>query len=247
GSGPYKAYFTTDATLPRHTIYMPTSPPADLKMPVVVWGNGACFPKGTMFINMLVEWASHGIMVIANGEPEPTGGLLATGQETAQWNTQSINWITQNAGKGKYAQVDASRLGVAGQSCGGLEAYETASNPAVKSIGIFNSGALQEGQKRFPQAFKSPVAYFLGGPSDIAYNQGEADWKILPASLPRWKGNLDVGHFGTYCQRNGGSFGISGANWWRWTLRGEQQFAQYFQNGFTTEGWSAVSASLNTL
>lgn len=91
-------------------------------MPVVVWGNGACHAKGTMFINMLIEWASHGIMVIANGEPN------GSGSETAQWDTEAINWALRNAGKGKYAQVTASRIGVAGQSCGGLEAY-TVGNP----------------------------------------------------------------------------------------------------------------------
>jgi hypothetical protein len=70
--------------------------------------------KGTMFINMLIEWTSYGIMVIANGEPN------GAGSETAEWNKEALNWITQNAGKGKYTQVDASRVGVAGQSCGGL-------------------------------------------------------------------------------------------------------------------------------
>jgi dienelactone hydrolase len=118
-----------------------------------------------MFINMHIEWASWGIMVIANGEPN------GSGSETAAWNTEAINWITQNAGKGKYAQVDASRMGVAGQSCGGLEAYTAGTDKRITSVGIFNSGALQAGQKSFPRAVAKPIAYFLGGSSDIAYNQ----------------------------------------------------------------------------
>jgi dienelactone hydrolase len=144
---------------------MPTKPPEGLKMPVVVWGNGACHAKGTMFINMLIEWASHGIMVIANGEPN------GSGSETAQWDTEAINWALRNAGKGKYTQVTASRIGVAGQSCGGLEAYTASRHANVTAIGIFNSGALNASQKPIAKGFKKPVAYFLGGSSDIAYRQ----------------------------------------------------------------------------
>jgi hypothetical protein len=41
GSGPYKAKWVTDPTLPKHTIYAPISPPpANVKMPVVVFGEG---------------------------------------------------------------------------------------------------------------------------------------------------------------------------------------------------------------
>lgn len=122
---------------------------------------------------MHIEWASWGIMVIANGEPN------GSGSETAAWNTEAINWITQNAGKGKYAQVDASRIGVAGQSCGGLEAYTAGTDRRITSVGIFNSGALQAGQKSFPRAVAKPIAYFLGGSSDIAYNQVSCSYHVL--------------------------------------------------------------------
>lgn len=41
GSGPYNAWYTTDAGLPKHTIFAPkVAPPAGVKMPVIVWGNG---------------------------------------------------------------------------------------------------------------------------------------------------------------------------------------------------------------
>ena len=41
GSGPYKAGYTTDPTLPKHTIFAPlVAPPASVKVPVIVWGNG---------------------------------------------------------------------------------------------------------------------------------------------------------------------------------------------------------------
>jgi hypothetical protein len=46
GSGPYKASYSTDPGLRRHTIYLPKSIPEGIKMPVVIWGNGACYGKG---------------------------------------------------------------------------------------------------------------------------------------------------------------------------------------------------------
>jgi hypothetical protein len=39
GSGPYKAVYKADPSLPKHTIYYPKSPP-DIEMPVIVWGEG---------------------------------------------------------------------------------------------------------------------------------------------------------------------------------------------------------------
>lgn len=36
--------------------------------------------------------------------------------------TAALNFVTKNAGKGKYASVLADRIAMAGQSCGGLEA-----------------------------------------------------------------------------------------------------------------------------
>jgi hypothetical protein len=36
---------------------------------------------------------------------------------------EAIAWVMKNAGQGKYAKVDKDRMAVAGQSCGGIEAY----------------------------------------------------------------------------------------------------------------------------
>jgi hypothetical protein len=80
GSGPYKANYTEDATLPGHTIYAPkVPPPAPEKLPVIVWGNGACMAVGTMFYNFLNELSSYGFLIIANGKPNGGGqGRLPT-------------------------------------------------------------------------------------------------------------------------------------------------------------------------
>lgn len=151
---------------------MPTAPPADLQLPVLVFGEGGCQNDGTKFEPFLTEIASHGFLVIANGPPN------GTGKTTAQYQRHSSAWISANAGRpGRYATVDASRMAAAGQSCGGLETYAQRANPLVSYLGIFNSGFLppndatlggQEDPSTIAEVHK-PTFYFLGGPTDIAY------------------------------------------------------------------------------
>jgi hypothetical protein len=142
GSGPFKAASFTDPTLPKHTIYAPqTPPPADVKLPVIVWGNGLCAATGTFFYNFLMEVASHGFVVIANGAPAAapastsssaaSGGtlssllgslqMLSQGMTKASDLTDSVKWIIQNEKTFKYGAVDISQIAAAGQSCGGIE------------------------------------------------------------------------------------------------------------------------------
>jgi hypothetical protein len=127
GSGPYKAGFVTDPSLPGHTIYAPKSPP-NVKMPVIVWGNGGCISSGTMFEDFLTEIASYGYLILANGKPAKgsqaafsnLASLLSGKQTKVSELTDSIDWATKGNGK-KYGDIDVSKLAVAGQSCGGLE------------------------------------------------------------------------------------------------------------------------------
>jgi hypothetical protein len=165
GSGPYSSSMVEDASLPGHTIYAPKSKPSDnVKLPVIVWGNGGCVADGALFQTALTEIASHGYLVIATGTIKGGGGL-----SLASDMTKSIDWSTSAAAK-KYGNVDASRLAVAGQNCGGLEAM-TASyhDPRVKFIALVNSGVFEKAKLPLLQELTVPIAYFVGGTPDIAY------------------------------------------------------------------------------
>jgi hypothetical protein len=119
GSGPYKANYTEDASLPGHTIYAPkVPPPASERLPVIVWGNGACMAVGTMFYNFLNELASYGFLIVANGKPN--GGGAA--KSSYKGLIEAVDWATSNPAAKKYGNIDTSRIIAAGQSCGGLEA-----------------------------------------------------------------------------------------------------------------------------
>lgn len=106
GSGRYNAHYVTDATLPQHTIYAPKEPPpADAKMPVIVWGNGGCMNNGASFSNFLTEIASHGYLVLANGAPSggassapkaPKGGLpKGPGKRNIDSTTATSSMVSQ--------------------------------------------------------------------------------------------------------------------------------------------------------
>ena len=53
GTGPYPAEYVTTLRLRNHTIFRPATLPSNEKLPIVVWGNGACLANGTMFENKI--------------------------------------------------------------------------------------------------------------------------------------------------------------------------------------------------
>jgi dienelactone hydrolase len=188
GSGPYPAKWTTDPSLPHHTIYAPISPPKGVKLPVIAWGNGACGTDGTGFLNLLTEIASHGYLIIADGGPggaksggEADGGGLfgklgGGGMQSKVSDMRaSIDWALSEKAV-KYGEIDTTKVGTAGQSCGGLEAYSTAyKDPRVKLITLFNIGIFQDDKRYLLQEIKAPVGYFLGGKNDIGNDNVSAD------------------------------------------------------------------------
>ena len=73
GTGPFPAIMEMDPTLPTHTLYRP----AELakvggRMPIVVWGNGACRNEGNRYHYLLTQISSHGYLVLALGPIGPS-------------------------------------------------------------------------------------------------------------------------------------------------------------------------------
>ena len=217
GSGPYPADYETSTTLANHTIFRPQTLPSE-RLPILVWGNGACSANGLSQGNFLREIASHGFLAIANGAPNGSGST------NSQMLTQSIDWaVAENSRQGSkyFNRLDTSKVAVAGFSCGGLEAYAVSGDPRVTTTGIFSSGLLNDADDYQLRRLTKPIAYFVGGPSDIAYPNAIDDWGKLPAGLPAFMGNLNVGHGGTYDQTNGGEFGRVAVLYLKWRLKGD--------------------------
>ncbi|MER6587132.1 MULTISPECIES: cellulose binding domain-containing protein [Micromonospora] len=217
GSGPYPADYETSSALANHTIFRPQTLPSE-RLPILVWGNGACSANGLSQGNFLREIASHGFLAIANGAPNGSGST------NAQMLTQSIDWaVAENSRSGSkyFNRLDTTKIAVAGFSCGGVEAYAVSNDPRVTTTGIFSSGLLNDADDYQLRRLTKPIAYFIGGPSDIAYPNAMDDWGKLPSGLPAFMGNLNVGHGGTYDQPNGGEFGRVAVLYLKWRLKGD--------------------------
>jgi dienelactone hydrolase len=179
GSGPYKAAYSADPSLPDHTVYAPVKPPpANVKVPVLVWGNGGCRNGGSGFSDFLTEISSYGYIVIANGPPGSPSALKSSGgapgastQSHPIQLTQSVDWIMKGGPDvSKYGSVDTNHIAAGGQSCGGLEAYSASyHDDRIKLTLIFNSGITDANKTYLLKELKAPVGYFLGGPLDVAY------------------------------------------------------------------------------
>jgi hypothetical protein len=74
----------------------------------------------------------------------------------------------------------------------------------------------------------TPVAYIIGGPTDIAYTNAEDDVKRI-AHVPVFYANLPVGHGGTFrTVPNGGAWARVGAAWLDWQLKHDVRAGRMF-------------------
>ena len=217
--GPYKAVLESDPGLPDYTVYRPETLGA-IPHPVLVWGNGGCSRDGTYFSKFLLEVASHGFVVVADGKPNGTGTRGITPDGTPL--ITALDWILKENERPcsqYYHKLAATKTAVAGQSCGGLMALGASKDKRLSTVIVFNSGLFQRDQTIY-RGLHAPMAYFIGGPSDIAYPQAQEDTKAI-STVPLFYGNLDVGHFATWAQDNAGEFGRIGVNWLKWRLMGD--------------------------
>ncbi len=265
GTGAYKAVMASDATLATHTVFKP----ADLapfgkkeKLPVLVWGNGGCANSPREHLNFLNEIASHGFIVVAIGPMRGIEGNFARSSESKQL-LDAIEWITaQNKDKNSqyYGKIDLDKIAAAGMSCGGLQALDVSADPCLKTImvcnsGLFNSGNSSTAMPGMPmpakerlQDIKVPIMYMLGGPTDIAYQNGTDDYSRIN-KVPALLCNLPVGHGGTYGQPKGGEYGIVATNWLKWQLKGDKEAAKFFEGpecGLSKrEGWTVEKKNID--
>jgi enterochelin esterase-like enzyme/predicted alpha/beta-hydrolase family hydrolase len=252
GTGSYPAIMVSEPTLPTHTVFKPqdlTKFDQKNKLPIIAWGNGACFDSPWEHVNFLNEVASHGFLVIAIGTMPKQTDVRSKSHKLLD----AIDWaIDQNSDPGSpyYQKLDTDKIAVSGMSCGGLQTIEVAGDLRITTVGVFNSGVLGNpggGMPGMPQVTKEqlnnikvPTLYLLGGESDIAYGNGMDDFNRIN-HVPIFVGNLDVGHGGTYAQPYGGEFARVATHWYKWQLKGDKEAGKLFTGktpGLSkSEGW----------
>lgn len=132
-----------------------------------------------------------------------------------------------------------------------LSAYSTTyHDDRVKLTVLFNSGVIDSAKKYLLKELKAPVAYFLGGPLDIAYPNGESDYPLLPEGLPSVKVSLDSGHMGTYGSTGGGKFGKAAVAFFEWQFRGDAKAKAKFtdpasEGSLVKDNWNVTMKGFN--
>jgi hypothetical protein len=228
-TGPSKPVIETDPGLPGWTVYRADNLSGMLH-PILIWAEGGCLNDGTLYGQYLLEAASYGFIALGDGIPTDPSADPGTNGSSAGSGGQSpmimaMDWITaenERACSQYYHQLNVEKIAVSGQSCGGGMAIAAASDMRVTTAVINNSGL----GGSFV-SFHTPVAYFIGGSSDIAYNQAEADYMAIN-NVPIFNANDDVGHGATWGFVNGGEFGRVNVGWLQWQLMDDMTAAKMF-------------------
>ena len=246
GTGPYKAIMKEEASLAEHTIFVPQDLSAfgkKEKLPVLVWGNGACTNSPWEHYKFLNEIASYGFIVVATGFIPIDGQSYRGAMSTTEQQIESMDWvIAQNADKNSpyYDKIDVKNICVAGMSCGGLQTLYNCADKRISCLMICNSGLFNQqnasqavGGMPMPPKEKlkeihCPIMYMLGGSQDIAYENGMDDFHNIN-HMPACAVNYPVGHGGTYSQPHGGEFSVVGLAWLQWQLKGDKEAAKMFK------------------
>jgi hypothetical protein len=121
-----------------------------VKTPIVLWGNGQCLAVGNIMAPFLMQIASQGVTVIANGaivnSSTLTYGSLSSYPRSQRTDMKTaLDWAAKQASNAKYGHFDLSKVAAAGQSCGGFEAGTMSSDSRITTLGIFNSGNMAGG------------------------------------------------------------------------------------------------------
>jgi uncharacterized protein (TIGR02246 family) len=249
GTGPFPAMKTTDPRLPEQVVYRPRDLESlgDTRLGVYAFGNGGCTDDAAHTRLHLLEIASHGYLAIAPGRVYSGPGALARPEQPpgedvptrAGQLAEAIDWaLAENERQGSpyYGRIDPDAVAVSGFSCGGLQALMNADDPRVATAVIMNSGLFVDGPTRMAgmEVTKSlldelhfPTLYILGGPTDIAYENGMDDFERID-HVPVAVANIDKGHGGTYWEPNGGPAAAVALDWLNWQLRGDRQAARTF-------------------
>jgi hypothetical protein len=231
GSGPHKVVVETnaDSGINEGTIFRPMDLGGTEKYPIFVWGEGGCSQNGLSNATAMAEIASHGYFVIADGTPNSTAGnrsmntsdIAGMGKPLLAY----VTWAIAENGKAcsaYYQSLDTTKVASNGFSCGGLMAEGTAGDPRITTWGL-NSSGLFSANQAFYKTVHTPVLIVLGGPSDIAYENGERDYDNISAlGIPIMLFSKDLGHGGDLFAARGGDFTKIDLAWLNWQLKADE-------------------------
>ena len=177
-------------------------------------------------------------MGMGGGMPQMGGGGMGGGMSMGDpaGLKQALEWaIAQNADKNSpyYQKLDIDNIAAAGMSCGGLQALHMSDDARIKTILVMNSGYFgtdeSEDKASLAKLKQKSIIWILGGSTDIAWENGNDDFKRMSGSMPACLVSLDgIGHGGTYMQPNGGDYAKVAGAWLKWWLKGDKEASTMF-------------------
>jgi hypothetical protein len=241
--GPHAVTTETTPGAPGFMIYRPRDLarlPADDKLPIVVWGNGACLADGSEFAGYLSTIASYGFLVVGSA---PVAGKPQARVTSANL-IKALDWAqAEGTRKGSplAGRIRTDAVAVMGMSCGGNIALEAARDPRVKTLGMWNSGVWISGEMRTADGtllvattkkdlafIHSPTLYINGDSIDPAMANAADDVARLDHVPVFFGSRHGSGHSGTYSHANGGEFANIAVAWLRWQLKGDKTAGKVF-------------------
>ena len=175
---------------------------------------------------------------MGGGMPQMGGGGMGGGMSMGDpaGLKQALEWaIAQNADKNSpyYGKLDIDNIAAAGMSCGGLQALHMSDDARIKTIMVMNSGYFgtdeSEDKASLAKLKQKSIIWILGGSTDIAWENGNDDFKRMSGSMPACLVSLDgIGHGGTYMQPNGGDYAKVAGAWLKWWLKGDKEASTMF-------------------
>lgn len=229
GTGPHKVVVETnsDPGIKAGTIFRPMDLGGTEKYPIFAWGEGGCMQNGLGQADVMGEIASHGYFVIADGTPNGTSsGTL--GSDPVAMGKPLLAYITWAIAENDkpcsayYHSLDTTKIATNGFSCGGLMAEGTAGDPRITTWALNSSGLFSADQALY-MSVHTPVLIVLGGSADIAYKNGENDYKAISAlGKPIMLFSKNGSNHGGDLSNGTGDFSKIDLAWLNWWLKGDQ-------------------------
>ena len=271
GAGTHKAMAAKDLLFPDFTVYRPKDldfAVSKTTLPLVVFGNGACFNTSLPFERYLNEIASFGYIIVAIGPYQDSINELTdslafkfTYPDKLLEAIDRMTVAANDPASEYYRKVDLDHIAVMGQSCGGLQALAVSGDHRVTTTVCLNSAVIDPNSNRdgrikdlvvgkeVLETLHSPILYLIGGPSDIAYDNALDDFSRIGHVFVSMA-SLDVGHGGTYREKFGGSFATVTLQWLEWQLKSHQWAGEIFLGEeciCTFPGWTMNSKNYEKL